>query len=201
MAAPSIARDEDEASTANRILDQSLQLFYAKGYSGTSIRDIASASNIAISTIFHHYASKASILESLLEYIVADLEQKLVPALEGIEDPRERLDTAVRVLVRQHCEQKVESFVAQSELRGLGGETQVRIRERRARLQRLFYDIVAAGVREGSFDVEDPQTSALAIVTMCTSVASWFEPSGPLSAADVEDRYVTFALRIVGVAA
>lgn len=52
--------------TRERILREASTLFARKGYRGTSTREIASAVNIRQPSLFHHYASKAEILQDLL---------------------------------------------------------------------------------------------------------------------------------------
>jgi AcrR family transcriptional regulator len=49
-----------------RILDVAAKLFAQRGFSGTSIRDIAAELDIANPSIYHHFKSKEEILEQLL---------------------------------------------------------------------------------------------------------------------------------------
>jgi AcrR family transcriptional regulator len=58
--------DPQATSTRQRILDTAARLFGERGYTGTSIRDIAAELNIANPSIYHHFASKRQILETLL---------------------------------------------------------------------------------------------------------------------------------------
>jgi AcrR family transcriptional regulator len=56
-----------EWPTRLRILHEGSRLFAAKGYHGTSTRDIASAVGIRQPSLFHHFRSKQAIAEALLE--------------------------------------------------------------------------------------------------------------------------------------
>lgn len=58
-------------NTQSRILDKSLDLFSENGYAETSLRDIASAVGINVSSIYNHFPSKESILDILFEEYVA----------------------------------------------------------------------------------------------------------------------------------
>jgi AcrR family transcriptional regulator len=51
-----------ENDTRTRILQAALRLFAAKGYEGTTTKDLASAANVAEGTIFRHFAHKKAIL-------------------------------------------------------------------------------------------------------------------------------------------
>jgi AcrR family transcriptional regulator len=51
-----------EEDTRTRILQAALRLFAAKGYEGTTTKDLASTANVAEGTIFRHFANKKAIL-------------------------------------------------------------------------------------------------------------------------------------------
>ncbi len=51
-----------EEDTRSRILQAALHLFAAKGYEGTTTKDLAAAANIAEGTLFRHFANKKAIL-------------------------------------------------------------------------------------------------------------------------------------------
>ena len=53
--------------TKARILESALELFAEKGYSGTSMRDIAKRLGITKAALYKHYASKQEILDRIVE--------------------------------------------------------------------------------------------------------------------------------------
>lgn len=53
--------------TSNRILEIAAELFARKGYNRVSLREIASAASIRESSLFNHFDSKQSILQTLFE--------------------------------------------------------------------------------------------------------------------------------------
>jgi AcrR family transcriptional regulator len=75
--------------TRDRILDVALDLFTAKGYDATSMREIAERLGITKPALYYHFDSKEDIVRALLadmEHQVADLvtwarEQPYTPAL------------------------------------------------------------------------------------------------------------------------
>jgi len=57
----------DEAnSNQQRILDAAKRLFLTKGYNGSNLRDIAKEAKVSMGGIYHHFASKEEIYQSLL---------------------------------------------------------------------------------------------------------------------------------------
>ncbi len=67
--------------TRDVILREASQLFAERGYHGTSTRDIASAVGIRQPSLFHHFASKPKIMQTLQEL-------DLGPAVERLENAR-----------------------------------------------------------------------------------------------------------------
>jgi AcrR family transcriptional regulator len=57
--------DQADASTRERILDVSLDLFTDQGFDGTSMREIADRLHITKPSIYYHFASKEEILLAL----------------------------------------------------------------------------------------------------------------------------------------
>ena len=76
----------------NEILDVAEQLFVAKGYDNTSTNDIIKVIGIARGTLYHHFASKEEILDSMIERMTESLvskaaavaEDKSIPLIERI---------------------------------------------------------------------------------------------------------------------
>ena len=54
-------------------LAAALDTFAEHGYHGTSVREIASRANLSVPGLYHHYPSKQSLLQGLLERTMTDL--------------------------------------------------------------------------------------------------------------------------------
>lgn len=78
------------------ILDSAVRLFSERGYAGTSIADIANASDVQKSLIYYYFQNKEAILEEiLLEKLQALIEQKKA----YFDDPVEN-DAKIRLSVK-----------------------------------------------------------------------------------------------------
>jgi AcrR family transcriptional regulator len=184
--------------TARAIEDAALEAFYENGYHGASVRAIASSAGVGIATLFHHFPSKAAILVHILNQAVDAMQADLDAATAGLTDPVLRLSAAIRALVIAHCERKVWSFVAQSELRSVPPSADEAIRQKRRTVQRVFDDALLDGCATGQFDCEAPREAARAIVSMGTQVASWYRAGADLSPDEVAGIYVEMGLRLAG---
>ena len=75
-------------NTKEKIFDVSIDLFSQHGYDGVSIRQIAKEVGIKESSIYNHYQSKESILESILSYYINEMIKEEAPIMQ----PNEKLD-------------------------------------------------------------------------------------------------------------
>ncbi|NEB73664.1 TetR/AcrR family transcriptional regulator [Streptomyces sp. SID14478] len=101
MTEPSGRRERKKAATRQRIADTALRLFLDRGYDAVGIRDVAAEADVAVTTVFAHFASK----EALVYERDQDFEQRLTRAVA--ERPAHEplvpaLHREVQFLVR-HC--------------------------------------------------------------------------------------------------
>ena len=68
-------------NTKERIFDVSIDLFSQYGYSNTSIRQIAKEVGIKESSIYNHYPSKESILDSILNFYINEMLKDEAPLM------------------------------------------------------------------------------------------------------------------------
>jgi AcrR family transcriptional regulator len=92
-------REVEPRSSREAILDQAASCFALAGYRGTSMRDIASASNMLAGSLYSHFTSKLQILQELMESYFALLlpQQRAVAAGPG--SALERLQQLIAVEV------------------------------------------------------------------------------------------------------
>ena len=62
-----MGNDPEKTSTKQKILDNAIQLFAMKGYTETSVRELAAAVGIKEASLYNHFSSKNAILEQILE--------------------------------------------------------------------------------------------------------------------------------------
>ncbi|GAA0345349.1 helix-turn-helix domain-containing protein [Streptomyces blastmyceticus] len=101
MTVPSGRRERKKAATRQKIADSALRLFLERGYDAVGIRDVAADADVAVTTLFSHFASKEALVFEQDDHF----EQRLTQAVTG-RAPHEPLIPALRheiqALVR-HC--------------------------------------------------------------------------------------------------
>lgn len=181
------------------ILDAALDCFVEQGYHGTSIRVIAGKAGLSVPGLYHHFASKQALLVAIVSYAMADLWDRSVAALEEARnDVIHRLDLLVECLVLFHAQRRDLAFIAASEIRSLAGQARVEYIAARDRQQRLMDQVVEEGVASGRFATPFAREASRAVITMCTGVAQWYRPGGPLPPDELARDYCTIARMAVG---
>ena len=100
--ASEVAAKERTPSTAERILDAAEDLFAARGYSATSLGDVADRVGIRSPSLYNHYRNKEALYQAVLDRLIDDFSEPLT-AIERSEDPDQDMVLQwLEIIVRQH---------------------------------------------------------------------------------------------------
>ncbi|WP_240999821.1 helix-turn-helix domain-containing protein, partial [Streptomyces sp. Tu 4128] len=61
MPQPTGRRERKKAATRQKIADTAMGLFLERGYDKVGIRDVAAEADVAVTTLFSHFASKEAL--------------------------------------------------------------------------------------------------------------------------------------------
>lgn len=172
-----------------------VDLFHRKGYFATSISEIASQCGIQKASIYYHYPSKENILFHIQQVTMEELTAYLRDNLDGRTDIEECMRVAVRSHVRFHLDRQKETFIANSELRGLTPEHYQQIVRKRDEYEQIFQRIIREGIAAGVFAAADDKILSYAILTLCNGGAIWFKPRGRMPMDAIAEIYENFVLR------
>ena len=172
------------------ILRAATLLFAEKGFSETSLMDIARAVGLSKAAVYHYFPTKQVIYEA----IVVDLLQRLCAHVEdaisgGAMPTAERL----RTMMRSHAaffEANYSEYVTL--LHGVAGLSRVVSAEERAirdRYEGLYRAVMAEGLSAGELRVGDPATAARAVLSLLNRMTRWFDPKGPRRATAFAEDY------------
>lgn len=180
-------------------LAAALAAFAEHGYHGTSVREIAARAHLSVPGLYHHYPSKQSLLQGLLERTMTDLLHRSEMAVAEAGDlPVDQFDAIVESLLRFHMYRREQAFVGSTEIRSLDDDYRSTYIGHRDRQQRMVDEIVFAGVAAGDFATPYPKDASRAVATMCVGVSTWFKLDGELDADELIARNLQLARALVG---
>jgi AcrR family transcriptional regulator len=90
-------------ATRAALLDEATTLFAERGYAGTSLEDVASASQVTRGAVYHHFASKQALFEAVLQLQEARATETIAAAATA-PDPWDAAILALDAYLRQCCD-------------------------------------------------------------------------------------------------
>lgn len=188
------ARHGNEAA----ILQAALEAFGAKGFHGASMRAIALGAGTSLSNLYNYFPSKSELLAAVLRWANDELYGRIRRAVEDAGDEAApRLREAVRAYVRFVVEHQLAMLVAVGEVRYLQGPAREPLIAARDSTQAIFEEIVAQGAANGEFRTPYPADAARSIVSLCSSIATWYRTDGRLSKGQLAEQHARYCLALV----
>ena len=191
-----------ETTRRQAIEDAASSLFSERGYSGTSVRDIARAVDIQGASLYAHVTSKQDVLWSIVE-LTASRFESAADAIEASDPGAAALGHGVYLsaLVRAHVGVIIDDIERASvfihEWRALQGDRRAEIARRRDAYEARFRSVIADGIGTGAFQAPDPVVAAAYVLTALNGLVGWYRPDGRLSAHAIADIYADHSLRAV----
>jgi TetR/AcrR family transcriptional regulator, cholesterol catabolism regulator len=191
-----------ETNRRREIEDAASSLFRERGYSGTSVRDIARAVDIQGASLYAHVASKQDVLWAIVERMAARFEA----AADGVEatdpgalvfGPGVHLISLVRAHVGVLTDDIERASVFVHEWRALDPGRRAEMARRRDAYEARFRAAIADGVVTGAFAPVDPALTATYILTALNGLVGWYQPDGRLPARTIADAFADLSVRAV----
>jgi len=136
-----------------KIMETAEELFAEKGFSGTSVRDIADAADVNVAMISYYFGSKEKMLESLFTYRSESTMMKLESmfsntSLSPLEKVNQMIDYYIDKFLNQQCFHKImmREQVANQRLVISGV-----IQQYKKRNQALVKQLIHEGQKSGDF--------------------------------------------------
>jgi AcrR family transcriptional regulator len=192
-----------EVSRRRAIEDVASELFRARGYAATSVRDIARGLEIQGPSLYAHVTSKEDVLWAIVDRAAGRFEAAAEAASGLVTTDAPGMDpvAAMAGLVRAHVQVITEDVGAAAvfvhEWRALGDERRAAVLHRRDAYERRFREVVEAGIATGDFEMTDPALAATAVLSTLNGIPGWYRPEGRLPAGRIADHFVDLVLRML----
>lgn len=148
-----------------RILEEGTRLFAEKGFTPTTVRDIAAAADVNLALIHYYFGNKEGLYRAIFEKHVAAVGRVLEDASsEGTS--RERLESFVRAYAHFLCTHPHFARIIQQEILSAGKLVQEVFRPQVTRNYLLFRGIVEEGVSTGDFRTVDVEMTPISVIGM-----------------------------------
>jgi AcrR family transcriptional regulator len=142
-------REMYSEATRAALLEEATALFARRGYAGTSLEDVASASQVTRGAVYHHFASKQALFEAVLDGQEERATAEIVAAATA-EDPWDAAMLALDAFLDQCCDPTYGRLVWLEGPAALGWHRWRECEEKYAYglVERFIRDLIEAGYLE-----------------------------------------------------
>ncbi len=163
-------------ATVYRLLDAAAEAFSARGFHGTTTRDIASRAGLSPAGVYVHFSTKEALLFALSKRGHETARDLIGDAARSGSTPSEALLAVLSTFAQWHAEHFRVARIVQYEFPHLTPEHRERVLGLRKEIDQVTRDILTRGVQSGEFTVEDVPDTALTLMSMVVDVCRWYDP-------------------------
>lgn len=175
-----------------QLLAISAELFARRGYSQTTVRDIADEAGILSGSLYHHFDSKEAMLHEILQEFMGNLLAGFVECVERGGSPRESLDGLVRSAFATIHASPHAVALYQNESAVLASLPNFRfVSDTSTRVEAVWVRVLEEGRQAGDFrDDLDVNLVYRFIRDAVWATVRWYRPDGRLQHGAVADQYL-----------
>jgi AcrR family transcriptional regulator len=192
-------RDEILAYKRERILEEAVKLFYERGFTGTTLDDIAAELGVTKPFIYTHFRGKVELLAALCKPTIELALAAVANAASRPGTPSERLRIAITDFTKVVLQRQPNIAIYFREEKNLSTESLAEINVLRREFDHLLSDLLLEGSATGEFEIQDHSLAALALGGMISWAYTWYRPGGRLTLDETAAHMADLALRMAGV--
>lgn len=179
--------DAKQSTKKQQICEAAARLFRDKGYSATSMRDLARAVNLKASSLYNHIQSK----EEILQEICFRNARRFLEEMNRIEAMQAPAAEKVRELIRLHIAVATEDVTSvtafNDEWRHLSEPQLSEFVALRRNYETRFRTIIEEGIHHGEFIPVHPTIALHTIFSAVRWLYDWFRPGRSVTMENLEE--------------
>src|SRR5258705_11567278 len=176
--------------TRDRVFEVAAEVFHRKGYDNTSMSDVASAAGLTKAGLYHHVASKESLLYTILDSGLDMTESYVVKPLEEIADPLQRLKTMIDLHLQLVLEERnLQVTGLLHECKTLAPADRTRINRRKKEYVKMTTKLIADVIKKYNVKDVNPKVAAFALLGMLNWTYQWYSTAGSNSREEIAQNF------------
>ncbi|NHF62145.1 TetR/AcrR family transcriptional regulator [Microcella pacifica] len=192
-----VTKNGRSAPTSERrdeLLAIAARLIATRGFSATTVRDVADEAGILSGSLYHHFSSKEAILAELLKRFMTTLLDRFEKIAAETDSPREALDLLVDQAFRTIESEPDAVGIYQNESSFLATQQGFEfVSEHSARIEQIWMTAIRDGQASGDFRASvDPAITYRFIRDSVWATGRWFRPGGRHTAESLSAHYLDF---------
>ena len=181
-----------------KILDAASQLFFEKGFKGTTIDEIAERIGVTKPFIYNCFTNKAELLTEVCNRTTAFAADIAQAARGGEGSPAQRLRQFAENLTLRVIEGRVYLAVLFREEKHLPPSSRAALKRDRKRFNAALSALLEEGRQAGDFRFGHLEATLQAVTGMTTWIFSWYQPGIHLPPEELAVEMGVLVLQAVG---
>lgn len=188
----SMAKIKNNRSSTRKevIITEAARLFREKGFSATSMRDLAEHVGVEAASLYNHISSKAEILQEIC-FKVANLFMNHIEEVDASPQTAiQKIEAILRFHIRQMIDHYEEVYVSDREWKHLTEPYMQNMQSQRRSYRQRIALIIEEGIRRGEIKPIDAPTAVLIMLHAVSGIESWHRSTKKIEGNVLEDNMV-----------
>jgi AcrR family transcriptional regulator len=172
------------------IIEEAAKLFHTKGFSATSMRDLAEHVGVEAASLYNHIQSKSEILQEICFKVANDF----ITNLEEVDNDEVKAIDKIEALLRFHVKEMVNHYenvyVSDREWKHLTDPYLSNYQIQRRTYRKRFAAIIEEGIKCNEIKNIDAATAVLIMLHAVSGIESWHRSKRKISADALEENMV-----------
>ena len=173
------------------ILRSAARAFRRRGYHGASVEEIARTLDMTKGNLYYYFRNKQEMLFLCHDYSLDILLALLAEVEAGGRSPALKLRQLIEAFVRMIIDE-LNGTALTLDFQALSPRLLRRVIAKRDRFDRGVRQVLADGMRDGSFAPGDPKLLAFAILGAVNWITRWFDPKGEASSEQIGRAFADY---------
>jgi AcrR family transcriptional regulator len=173
------------------IIAKAAKLFREKGFSATSMRDLAEHVGVEAASLYNHISSKAEILQEIC-FKTANNFMSHIEEVDATPNKTaiEKIQAILRFHIRQMLDNYEEVYVSDREWKHLTDPYLSNMQTQRRAYRQRIASIIEEGIRKGEIKQIDAPTAVLIMLHAVSGIESWHRSKKKIPGEMLEDNMV-----------
>ncbi len=181
-------------SKKDTITGKAAVLFRKKGFSATSMRELADSIGVEAASLYNHIGSKSEILQIICFRVANDFTLHLTETEKLPGGIVARLEELIRFHIRMMIEHFDAVYVANHEWKQLQEPYLSNFLQQRKIYESRMIEMIREGIRQGELRDQDPHVAVLTILSAVRGLEFWQRHKKNAGEKDLEENMINLLL-------
>lgn len=187
-------RQRKNSTRKETIIETAARLFRERGFSATSMRDLAEQVGVEAASLYNHINSKAEILQELC-FKVANKFMGHIDKVDGSDIPAiKKIEAILRFHIQQMVHHYEEVYVSDREWKHLTDPYLSNIQTQRRVYRQRIASVIEEGIRKNEIKKIDAPTAVLIMLHAVSGIESWHRSKEKITGEMLEENMIAILI-------